>query len=515
MNKMESNKIKVLLIEDNPGDVRLIRELIIEVKNEKFELETADKLSKGLKLLTENKFDIVLTDLGLLETQGLDTFRKIHDKVPSVPIIVLTGLDDENVATKAVHEGAQDYLVKGQIDGNLLSRAVRYAIERKQKEEELRNAKIFTESIISNVPEVIYSVNREMKVIYISPKCEQLYGYTSEEFINDPTKLWMEVIHPEDRQMLEPIHDKLTKGESYSFEYRIINKYGNTRWVHDTGNPLLDHEGKVERLEGSITDITERKRMEEELKRYNEHLEEEVKQRTNELIQSEKMASIGQMIAGVAHEVNNPLGYINSNTGIIEEQILSLKEICKEKETLQKLHNINELLETNIKGINRITTITKSLKRFAMPDEGEITPADINQGIQDTLLILHNQLKHRIEVFENYGKIPKINCNIGQLNQVFMNLILNASQAMDKGKIWIKTWVDNNNIFIEIIDNGNGIPEEAINNIFDPFFTTKKNGTGLGLSLCYRIIKDHKGDIIVESKVGKGTTMLIKLPMEE
>lgn len=511
---MDKKNIKVLLIEDNLGDARLIQELLLEVKDENFEIEIADQLSKGLNLLAEGGFDIILTDLGLPETQGLDTFVKIYTRVPMIPIIVLTGLNDESIATKAVHEGAQDYLIKGQIDGNLLSRAICYAIERKQTEKELRNAKIFTESIISNVPEVIYSLDREMKVIYISPKCEQLYGYTSDEFKNDPTKLWMEVIHPDDKHMLEPIYEKLTKGESYSFEYRIINKDGNTHWVHDTGNPLLDHEGKIERLEGSIQDITERKRMEEKLKRYAEHLEEEVNNRTNELIQSEKMASIGQMIAGVAHEVNNPLGYINSNIGIIEERIKSLQEMCKEKEILEELNSINELLDTNIKGINRITTITKSLKRFAMPDKGEISPADINQGIKDTLLILNNQLKHRIEVHEDYGKLPEIKCNIGQLNQVFMNLILNSSQAMDKGEIWIKTWFENNNIFIEIKDNGFGIPEDKINKIFDPFFTTKNEGTGLGLSLCYRIIKDYRGDIKLKSKQGKGTQISINLPME-
>jgi signal transduction histidine kinase len=273
-------------------------------------------------------------------------------------------------------------------------------------------------------------------------------------------------------------------------------------------------ESKVKRLEGSITDITERKQMEEELKRHTEHLEEEVRQRTNELIQSEKMAAIGLLLTGVAHEINNPLGYINSNSEIINEHLQSLKENYYDDQTLQIINEICELIQTNIMGVNRIITITKSLRRFAMPDKGQIALANINQGIKDTLLILHNQLKHRIEVIEDYNEVPNVKCNIGQLNQVFMNLILNSSQAMDKGKIWIKTWSENNKIHIEIKDNGKGIDTEKIKNIFDPFFTTKKSGTGLGLSLSYRIIKDHNGNIKVESKVGEGTKMLIELPLE-
>ena len=119
-----------------------------------------------------------------------------------------------------------------------------------------------------------------------------------------------------------------------------------------------------------------------------------------------------------------------------------------------------------------------------------------------------------IKVHEELGEIPKVKCNISQLNQVFMNIFLNSSQAMEEGDIWIRTWCENNNAFVEIKDNGKGIPDNLLNKIFDPFFTTKDNGTGLGLSLCYRIIKDHKGSIKVDSKIGEGTKILINIPME-
>lgn len=383
---MTGNSIKILLIEDSPWDIKLFKELLKEVKNIKFNLKSADRLEIGLKKLKKEKFDVILVDLGLPDSNGMDTLNELLNQNMKVPIIVLTGLDDEAIGIKAVQSGAQDYLLKGEVDGNCLARSMRYAIERKK--------------------------------------------------------------------------------------------------------------------------------MEEDLKKYTEQLEEKVKQRTNELIQAEKMASLGQLVAGVAHEVNNPLAYITLNTNIIEERIVELKEYYDKEQALAILNEINNLLEIITKGVDRIATITRALKRFAIPNASEINKADLNQGIRDTLMILYNQFKDRINIHESYGKIPRINCNIGQLNQVFMNVLMNSSQAMEQGDIWIKTLAIKNNINIEIKDNGSGIPDEIISKVFDPFFTTKEDGTGLGLSLVYRIIEDHKGEIKVFSKEGKGTRILISLPKE-
>ena len=176
--------------------------------------------------------------------------------------------------------------------------------------------------------------------------------------------------------------------------------------------------------------------------------------------------------------------------------------------------DIDKFMKPNIKGINRIAKITKTLKRFARRDVEGRTFADVNLGIKDTIVMVYNQIKEKVNLHEDYGARTKIPCNIGQLNQVFMNLLINAAEAIEKGDIWIKTWEEDKNIYIEFRDNGSGIPQDRINNIFEPFHTTKDDGTGLGLSISYRIIKDHNGEITVESDVGKGTTMRIRLPME-
>ena len=177
------------------------------------------------------------------------------------------------------------------------------------------------------------------------------------------------------------------------------------------------------------------------------------------------------------------------------------------------LDEIDDLIKVNLEGIKRISSITTALKRFAKPGSQEKSYSDINQGIKDTLLIVGNKLKHHITVHEDYTELPKIMCNIEQLNQVFMNIILNASEAMGDGNIHIKTWIENDSVFIYFQDDGEGIPEEDLNKIFDPFYTTKDFGTGLGLSLSYRIIQAHGGNIKVESKVGKGTKIAIEIPI--
>ncbi|MFC1753693.1 PAS domain S-box protein [Thermoproteota archaeon] len=262
------------------------------------------------------------------------------------------------------------------------------------------------------------------------------------------------------------------------------------------------------------TDITKQKQLERELKAYTERLRKEVQLRTDELIQSEKMASIGLLVAGVAHEINNPLSYIKSSSIFIKEDLLELeKEIHDILKNPKIIQDIKEQLQANIDGVNRLVEITQILKRFAKPDTKHKIMADINQGIKDTLLILRNELKNRIKVVQDLGDLPRYYCHIGQLNQVFMNLIINAAQSMEKGRIWIKSWKTDTLIQISIQDEGYGIPPDEIERIFDPFYTTKTDGTGLGLSICFRIVKAHKGKILVESESGKGTLVTIQLPV--
>lgn len=229
-----------------------------------------------------------------------------------------------------------------------------------------------------------------------------------------------------------------------------------------------------------------------------------------QLVQSEKMASLGQLMAGVAHEVNTPLGAINSNNSIFSKCISKISGPDSVIEIFQ------EAIKTNSEAVRRINDLVKSLKNFARLDEAEYKEADLHEGIKNTLMLINHEIKDRIEVVMDFGEVPPINCYPNQLNQVFMNILVNAYQSIeDKGKITIKTEKNDTGIVVSISDTGCGIPKDRLPMIFDPGFTTKSVGvgTGLGLSICYQIIQKHNGKIIVESKEGKGTTFYIELPV--
>ncbi len=271
----------------------------------------------------------------------------------------------------------------------------------------------------------------------------------------------------------------------------------------------------------------------------------DLKSAQSQILQQEKMASIGQLAAGVAHEINNPTGYILSNLNSLEkysiryseyvsflnETVAELKDCGEEASSVildkieQKrkalkidyvLEDTKQLIHETIDGAEKIRRIVQDLKSFSHVDDAECRPYNINEGLESTINIAWNELKYKATVKREYGDIPLVRCNLGQLNQVFINLLVNAAQAIEKqGEITVKTWHAGDYVYVSVADTGSGIPEEKIGRIFEPFFTTKEvgKGTGLGLSIAYDIVKKHTGEIEVASEVDKGTTFTIKIPV--
>ncbi len=261
-----------------------------------------------------------------------------------------------------------------------------------------------------------------------------------------------------------------------------------------------------------------------------------------QLIQSEKMASIGQLAAGVAHEVNNPIGYVYSNLAALEGYIRELMTLidayqvaeCELPAESSAKKNIDELkakldlkfLEDDIscllaesqEGISRVKKIVQDLKDFSYVDQPEWNRVDLHSCLDSTLNMVMNELKYKAEVVKEYGELPEIECIPNQLNQVFMNLLINAGQAIaGRGRVVLRTGCLDKQVFVEVSDNGMGIAAEHIKRIFEPFFTTKPigQGTGLGLSLSYGIVKKHHGAMEVESELGKGATFRVVLPIDQ
>jgi signal transduction histidine kinase len=235
-----------------------------------------------------------------------------------------------------------------------------------------------------------------------------------------------------------------------------------------------------------------------------------------QLIQSEKMASLGLLTAGLAHEINTPLGAIHSNNDTILRCIEKVRALLEANApAMHLLGMLQEVCQNTSLATERLMNIVGSLKNFARLDEAELKKADIHEGLESTLTIVQHKLRGRIEVRKKYGKIPLVECYPNRLNQVFMNLLVNAAQAItDRGTITIETSRRSDSVRIAISDDGIGIPSENLSKVFDPGFTTKGVGvgTGLGLSICYKIIQQHGGKIGVESH-GQETTFAIDLPI--
>lgn len=279
----------------------------------------------------------------------------------------------------------------------------------------------------------------------------------------------------------------------------------------------------------TIYDRTEQRFTALRMHNYARELDEvnrQMKEAQAHLVQSEKMASLGQLVAGIAHEINTPIGSINSNNDILIRSVGKMREFfnCEQcpadvrenPDVVKLMRVLEEINHNNRIACDRIINIILSLKNFARLDEAERKRVNIHEGLDSSLVLVHHQLKNRIAVVKEYGTLPEIECSPNQLNQVFMNLLVNAAQAMPgRGTLTIRTLHLGNEIQIKIGDTGIGIPRENMRKIFDPGFTTKGVGvgTGLGLSICNKIIQGHRGRIAVESEVGRGTTFTLTLPI--
>jgi signal transduction histidine kinase len=254
----------------------------------------------------------------------------------------------------------------------------------------------------------------------------------------------------------------------------------------------------------------------------------------SQLLQSEKMAAIGQLAAGVAHEINNPIGYVFSNLKTLDGYVRDLLKIADAVDAAGDLDELRQLkrqleydyirgdvaalINESEDGIDRVTRIISALKDFSHIEEDEFRPADLHRGLDTTLNVVNNELKYKAEVIKEYGELPEVECILSQINQVVMNLLVNAAHAIAQfGRITLRTGCDNDWAWIEVEDNGKGIDPKLLNRIFEPFFTTKPvgKGTGLGLALSYNIVQKHSGSIEVHSEPDVGTRFRINLPLRQ
>ena len=405
------------------------------------------------------------------------------------------------------------------------------------------------------------ATNPEHPVIYCNPAFEKMTGYRREEILGKNCRFMQG--KDTDSKALEIIRQALKTHSECQVILRNYRKDGTIFWNALSVSPVRDRSGKLTHFIGVQRDITDRKHAEEALQNSESQSREqsaqlaaaldELQSTHSQLVQSEKMSSLGLLIAGVAHEINNPVSFIHGNLTYLKDYTQDLLHLLKlyqehypnpvpdiqqetEKNELDFLaEDLPKILSSMSIGVERICQIVQSLRNFSRHDDSQMKPMNLHEGIDSTLLILNHRLKGNgeippIEIIKQYGNLPPVECFSGPINQVFMNILSNAIDALDDAnsqltsermsenpsQIEICTEVVGNFVEIKISDNGPGITEEVKQRIFDTFFTTKPigKGTGMGLSISYQIIVErHNGQLYCTSELGKGTEFTIKMPI--
>lgn len=450
--------------------------------------------------------------------------------------------------------------------------------EHKRANDARRHMRHYLAQIIDGDPVPTLVIDANHQITHWNKACAAISGLPAEQMVG--TRNQWQAFYPEARPIMADLivnsgsddafqahypnffrHSK-TVPHAYEAEHFFPNLGTHGRWLLFTAAPIRDAGGKIIGAIETLQDVSERHQAEEQLLRQQDQLEAQVAERTRaleqanrelareqeeltallhkvetaqqQLLQSEKMAAIGQLAAGVAHEINNPIGFVNSNLGALKGYTTNLLELVSAYESANPAtiaaarqradldfvrEDLPALLAESQDGLDRVTRIVQDLKNFSRVNQAEQQLADLNAALKSTLNVVRNELKYKAEVILELGDLPPVDCLPAQINQVFMNLLVNAAQAIhEHGKIFVRSGVEHGQVWFEIEDTGIGIAPEVRQRIFDPFFTTKPvgKGTGLGLSISYDIVvKRHHGRMEVDSEVGRGTRFRIWLPLTQ
>ena len=555
--------VRILVIDDTQANLEICRHILRDAGMQSL---LADAGPAGLTLARQSPPpDLILLDIMMPEMDGFAVLRELQADpgTRDIPVFFLTALDDPRSHEAGLRAGAIDYIQKPFNVGALVAR-IRTQLALKATRDHLIDERRGLQATIEHHARTSQRLERQLQLALESSgftiwryahiagefqftgNLAHLLGYDWQHL---PAPDYLDLVHPEDlplaRRSIDP--DATSEHSLLVVEYRVRHRDGDWRWVEARSRTLLGHAPDDEPATlGTLNDITERKAQAALLEANlaaQQLLNKKLEEAHNQLLQSEKMASIGQLSAGIAHELNNPIGFVSSNLGSLENYLHDLMKIIQAFQaaaatggeqvpalaaaaSVAREHDLEfleedifELLRESRDGLNRLRKIVQDLKTFSRTGEQDWQEADLQQGLDSTLNIVWNELKYHCTVKKEYAPIPPVSCVISQLNQVFMNLLVNAGQAIEtRGEIIIRTFSpDAAHVCVEIEDNGKGIPPEHLNRIFEPFFTTKPvgKGTGLGLSVSYGIIERHRGRIDVSSEPGRGSCFRITLPIHQ
>jgi len=397
------------------------------------------------------------------------------------------------------------------------------------------------QQMLSTWPTIIYrtDITDNYRCTFISENSFRILGYTAQEILDTPD-FWYKHLHPEDKQQTVTAFIDGVTNDKGDLEYRFCDAHGEYLWIHDSYRIIYDESKKTRDVFGSWTDVSKRKQLETE----RDLMEIDLRL-------AQKLESVGQLASGIAHEINTPIQFVGDSIYFLKDAFENMQTLLTDyqsiikkfsdspqyteliKETHQSeedadiiylQEHVPKAIDRIFDGTDRVSTIVRAMKEFAHSDSVKKTPVDLNNALQTTLIIARNEYKYVADVKTELGNIPSVYCHLGEINQVFLNMIVNAAHAITeavgnsgkRGQINISSYCEGDYVVITFKDTGTGIPLSVQNRIFDPFFTTKEvgNGSGQGLSICRATIVDkHAGDITFKTIEGEGTTFFIQLPI--
>jgi two-component system, cell cycle sensor histidine kinase and response regulator CckA len=495
---------KLLLVEDNPGDARLLREMFKEQGSHDTELTQVGSMREAEAHLAGRSFDIILLDLGLPDAEGLGAVRRAHAAAPRVPLVVLTGLDDESLAVQTLLEGAQDYLIKGQIESRGLLRALRYAVERKNMQEALfveKERLRLQSAALEATADGVMITARDGSITWVNPAFTRITGFTGEEATGRKPSILRSGKH--DHGVYDELWQTVLDGRVWDGELTNMRKDGRLYLEAQTITPVRDARGEISHFVSVKRDVSQRRKFEEQLR------------------QSQKMEAIGRLAGGVAHDFNNILGVIMGYGEILRRRIPTADPLQGK---------VAEIL----KAADSAAALTRQLLAFSRQQVLQPRILDLNLVVAEMDKMLRRLIGEDIELKTSLREpLGSVRADPGQIEQVLMNLVVNARDAMPgTGSLVIETAEVNldtaavalhpgahpgPHILLAVSDTGEGMDKETLSRIFEPFFTTKSlgKGTGLGLSTVYGIVEQSGGHVDVYSEKGMGTTFKVYLPRIE
>ena len=484
----DQGTLRILLVEDSLADRNPILGLLNQEAWES-EVTTAGALESSIEKLKAGEFDVVLLDLVLPDSEGVDTCRRLCEAFPLLPVVVLTGVDDDaEQPVETLQHGAQDYLSKREMSGPLLARSLRYAVERKRSAVILHRSELRYRALVSANTSLVWSTDGQGGFNSDQLAWETMTGQSASETRD---RGWLDAFQRSSRPQVDAAWESaIATGEPFEFEAPIFHAATDLfRLARVRGVPLRSVSGEITEWVGQLTDIEDLHRTEMELRR------------------AERLRSLGTFAAGIAHELNNPLAALWTSA---EAALTRATHVTKDGTIVECLDNV-------VRSAERCTAIVDNVLRYSRWGAGDQPEGRLEEAARNAILLTRQFTRERGATIELSAEpaLPAISMNSIEIEQVFVNLIRNGIESREEGaEIRIAIEKSADGLRGVVADNGTGMVEEVRLRAFDPFFTSRvdQSGTDLGLSIVHSIIQGHSGTIEIESTEGEGTTVAFTIP---